>query len=1268
MAPGRVPQLGSIHALARQHIPPGAQLDGDSFFVMVLPHDECLETCATEKYIWYKVKSKYTIAKLKDEYYKRNNHQVNLFYDGVGVGDILQVQTLNFFGDHIVAFTARLVERNPLAPVASGSPVMNSMIQSPVAMGVVKSENRDFGSGVYGVPRTSTPNSTLAAHQRTSAVKSEPVGSPATPQRSINAPAPSPISRHTPQDNGNHQKMDIDDEPVPELARGQIANRLHELIETATPDALEAEVRNNKAFIESLLKPFEASGVASQDSKHWVTQLNTLKNHNVNTPTIIGVVGNTGAGKSSVINAILDEERLVPTNCMRACTAVVTEMSFNHSENEREKYRAEIEFIKPEDWEKDLQLSLSELKNDSGGLSSDYTTPDSEAGIAYAKIKAVYPHKTREMLASCTVEQLMNETAIKKVLGTTIKVAKPKPDDFYRELQSYVDSKEKSGDKKKKKKKGEKSEPKTMEFWPMIKVVRIYVKADALSTGAILVDLPGVHDSNAARAAVAAGYLKKCTGLWVVAPIGRAVDDKAAKNLLGESFKRQLKYDGIYSRVTFICSKTDDISITEASDSLGLEDQMADDWKTMDSIKDKKKELKKTIEDTQESKAVYAEVINDADDQIEIWEKLLEELQGGKTVYAPSKAPEKKRKRSAKPEKSNKKAKKSKSKEHEGSDDDDDFIDDGDEDEDAEENEDSDDDEDEAGSDAESNAGSTSDKDDPLTEEVIEEKITQLKGDKKKARRERAEIDLKVKALKEEQTALTKTYEELETKMSAVCIAGRNDYSKTAIQTDFAAGIKELDQENAQEEDEETFNPDEDIRDYEEVARSLPVFCVSSRAYQKLCGRMQRDANVPGFRTAEETEVPQLKAHCKKLTEGGRASNCRRFLTDLSQLINSLTLWSSNDGTGLNMSSTQMAAESRFLKSRLQNLEKNLDKSVTECLEEMKQTLAENIFDSFDGVVQQAVTDANTTSTRWGDRHMGGFYWATYKALCRRNGVFANKNGEHDLNHQLTEPIIKGLANNWEKAFARKVPHVLGSFARKSKTLLHQFHKEIEGRSQKAGLGVAGLGMLSQQLRNYEATFAQLGQAMVDLISNAQREANREFTPVVAEALVSSYEFCAAEVGPGQFVRMKRHMNDHIEQNKNTMFQQSVDGVKARLTAMCRSVENEMASKAEEVWSTMNRDYTQVISGTQLPDGEQMPKWERLLRAELVKIIRERGEFLKKAAIQASDEAAKAAATAAYLAALEGDGEGEGEGEGADKDEGDSRDRDETAEEGAMDE
>ena len=77
----------------------------------------------------------------------------------------------------------------------------------------------------------------------------------------------------------------------------------------------------------------------------------------------------------------------------------------------------------------------------------------------------------------------------------------------------------------------------------------------------------------------------------------------------------------------------------------------------------------------------------------------------------------------------------------------------------------------------------------------------------------------------------------IEADIAAKCIAGRNQYSKGAIQQDFAAGIKELDQEIAAEDDEENFNPDVDVRDYDEVAQSLKCFCVSSRAYQKLSGQ-----------------------------------------------------------------------------------------------------------------------------------------------------------------------------------------------------------------------------------------------------------------------------------------------------------------------------------------------------------------------------------------------------------------------------------------------
>lgn len=88
------------------------------------------------------------------------------------------------------------------------------------------------------------------------------------------------------------------------------------------------------------------SNAPGTESDQWLAYLAKVEQHAERTRTVIGVVGATGAGKSSVINALMDEERLLPTNCMRACTAVVTELSYNYK---NERYRAEIEFISPDD-------------------------------------------------------------------------------------------------------------------------------------------------------------------------------------------------------------------------------------------------------------------------------------------------------------------------------------------------------------------------------------------------------------------------------------------------------------------------------------------------------------------------------------------------------------------------------------------------------------------------------------------------------------------------------------------------------------------------------------------------------------------------------------------------------------------------------------------------------------------------------------------------------------------------------------------------------
>ena len=446
---------------------------------------------------------------------------------------------------------------------------------------------------------------------------------------------------------------------------------------------------------------------------------------------------------------------------------------------------------------------------------------------------------------------------------------------------------------------------------------RIYVKSPALATGAVIVDLPGVHDSNAARAAVAEGYMKQCTGLWIVAPINRAVDDKAAKSLLGESFKRQLKMDGGFSRyvfkhgcrqyllirdsVTFICSKTDDISLTEAQDSLGLDEEMEPSWERMDRHAKDQRRLNKDLEEMKDSKTIYGEDMAVVDEQLEIWDLLKDDLEAGKTVFAPVPKPSKKRKRGRASSKQRKKQRRS-SDDSSGDDEHSAY-------------------EEDASSTEEEPNDDTRQRGDPLNEEMIVAKITELRTTKRNARRQRTEIEEKMTAVRAEIEKAFKAEKRIEAQMAALCISGRNAYSKGAIQQDFAAGIKELDQELAAEEDEENFNPDAETRDYEEVARSLPVFCVSSRGYQKLQGRLQKDPSVPGFKSIEETEIPQLQAHCRKLTEAGRAASCKRFLNNFGQMLNSLTMWASSDGTGAHLTAEQKAKEAKVLQGSLKKLE-----------------------------------------------------------------------------------------------------------------------------------------------------------------------------------------------------------------------------------------------------------------------------------------------------------------------------------------------------------
>ncbi|KAI9789949.1 MAG: hypothetical protein M1835_001330 [Candelina submexicana] len=1226
-----------------------------------------------DDFLWVKCHHKITVQTIKAQYHNRDPlvGPIILKLGNDTVNDTDQMSTLNRFGDNIIVFHAlqpdaaqgppEFVTRQPLQPVNTQ---ITTRMESPVAplpkqeyrpeeyksphspaplsgqlkqtFGTLRStpgsDSSAFSNGVPGkrMPSTHLPSNgpsplTTPFHSQgflgssfnpyphsKSPISDKPLtgsrtDSPArTPgladtQRSWaqSRGMTEPLSEGEEKDSieysreAQEQDDDAETEHHDENSTSRKNSKINEVLSKSSPEVLEAGVQRGVQILEKLKGPLVDKSIQSQDAAQWLQQVGNLQKQAVKTKTIVGVVGNTGAGKSSVINAMLDEERLVPTNCMRACTAVVTEMSYNDSEDPQARYRAEIEFITAADWEKELKIIFEELIDGSGGISRECTNQDSEAGIAYAKIRAVYPGKTQDELANSSVQRLMQENAVRNLLGTSKEFEMGDAMMFYKRLQYFVDSKEKTtGDKEKNKKNKEKRE---MEYWPLIRVVKLYIKAPALSTGAVIVDLPGVHDSNAARAAVAESYMKQCTGLWIVAPINRAVDDKAAKSLLGESFKRQLKMDGGYSSVTFICSKTDDISLTEATDSLGLEDENNHLWEQLDSYDKDLKRLKNELEDLHETKTVYKQTMDDVEEQLDTWEALKEAFEEGKTIYRPSSklnGSNKRKRGSSEDSKQRKKQRRSGSGDSGDDDNDDDFIDDG------------------PLSDMEREMDEPSEiKGDPLTVDQIDIKISELKTTKKEARRERSALDENIANVRQRNKRITEEKKEIEGTLSAKCIKGRNDYSKGAIQTDFAAGIKELDQELAMEDDEENFNPDVDVRDYDEVARSLPVFCVSSRAYQKLQGRLKKEAAVPGFKDVEGTEIPALQAHCRKLTEAGRANSCRRFLNQLSQLLNSMSLWASDDGTGPSLSEDQQAKETQRLSGRLKKLEKGLEKCVASTIKELKGELNDNIYDNYDPGISSAEDDAPETVASWGakvnrdNRHVGGYYWSTYKAICRRNGVYSNGQGPHDFNLQLAEPLVKQLAGGWEKCFARRLPNVLTAYTKSSASLLKDFHRDADDRARQNGVGVTGLHVLKQQLQVYESIFKDMGTEMVETINAQQREINREFTPVIAAAMLTAYETCTAEGGPGSYMRMKYAMQTHVDEARTTMFRQSTNEVRARLNAMIRDVEENMANKADEVFLKMRRDYLAVLGGRALPKGEVMPKWERSMKHQIQQVI-----------------------------------------------------------------
>lgn len=93
---------------------------------------------------------------------------------------------------------------------------------------------------------------------------------------------------------------------------------------------------------------------------------------------------------------------------------------------------------------------------------------------------------------------------------------------------------------------------------------------------------------------------------------------------------------------------------------------------------------------------------------------------------------------------------------------------------------------------------------------------------------------------------------------------------------------------------------------------------------------------------------------------------------------------------------------------------------------------------------------------------------------------------------------------------------------------------------------------------------------------------------------------------------MKAAMNAHVDQERHVMFQESAAEVQGRLRSLVQNVEETMSNRVDEVFLAMRRDYRSVLGAGEDVQGQVLPKVQRLMRKQVIKIFEGVEEIFKK--------------------------------------------------------
>ncbi|KAF3700184.1 Nuclear GTPase SLIP-GC [Channa argus] len=249
---------------------------------------------------------------------------------------------------------------------------------------------------------------------------------------------------------------------------------------------------------------------------------------------LVGVFGKTGAGKSFLINAIIEEKDLLPSGSISACTTVMIKVEANMLNL---KYEAEIEFITKEEWKDELWY-LYHILGDKADEERDEDYCDT-----VEKLSAVYGEEWKNK----SPENLMDIKYFREI---------PEFLCYRRKILTCESAKELSAKFVKYTRSDSKEAEVRRWYWPLVKCVTVRVPCNSLLQHVTLVDLPGNGDRNKSRDTMWKGIVGNCSTVWIVTEINRAAAEREPWEIL-ESASSLMGNGGECQHIHFICTKSD---------------------------------------------------------------------------------------------------------------------------------------------------------------------------------------------------------------------------------------------------------------------------------------------------------------------------------------------------------------------------------------------------------------------------------------------------------------------------------------------------------------------------------------------------------------------------------------------------------------------------------------------------------------------------------------------------------------------------------------